>query len=398
MNDKQNLIEHILTSKPEWFKEILNNVHENNVQILFTQIDRDKNNQPHFTEHSFNLNPSKYFYPASTIKMPAAFLALEKLNELNIPGLHKNTLLTIDSNSFQQTIVYNQPNSNNAKATIANYIKQIFTVSDNDAFNRLYEFLGQEYFNDKIHKKGYTQTEILHRLESSLTAQQNRITNPINFYSDSSNLIYSQVEKENKNSYSVRNDFLGKGYISNKVLIQNPMNFSQKNKMPLSDLHHLLMSIIFPEKFPHKQRINISKEDRAFLLRQMSGYPSESDLPFYNSKQYWDNYVKFLFYGAEKVKPNPSVRIFNKVGDAYGHLIDIAYIVDFESKTEFFLSAIIYCNKDGILNDDQYDYNSIGLPFMKNLGRIIFEFEKKRQKKYLPNLENVTFDYSKQYD
>ena len=45
------------------------------------------------------------------------------------------------------------------------------------------------------------------------------------------------------------------------------------------------------------------------------------------------------------------------------------------------LAQLIHCNSDGIFNDDKYDYDSIGFPFMKNLGRVIYEHELKRERK-----------------
>jgi hypothetical protein len=60
-----------------------------------------------------------------------------------------------------------------------------------------------------------------------------------------------------------------------------------------------------------------------------------------------------------------NIRIFNKVGDAYGYLIDNAYIVDFENKVEFMLAAVINVNTDGVYNDGVYAYDSLGFPFFK---------------------------------
>jgi len=74
-------------------------------------------------------------------------------------------------------------------------------------------------------------------------------------------------------------------------------------------------------------------------------------------------------------------------------MIDAAYIVDYKNKIEFFVSAIIYCNSDGILNDDQYDYKTVGKPFMKNLGRVIYDHELKRNYKIKPDLSPVLFTY-----
>jgi hypothetical protein len=39
-----------------------------------------------------------------------------------------------------QTPVYNDPTTPDGKPTIEHYIKKILMVSDNDAYNRLYEF------------------------------------------------------------------------------------------------------------------------------------------------------------------------------------------------------------------------------------------------------------------
>jgi hypothetical protein len=112
----------------------------------------------------------------------------------------------------------------------------------------------------------------------------------------------------------------------------------------------------------------------------MSMLAPASVSPSYDSSEYWDTYVKFLVYGSEPNTSQPWIRIYNKVGDAYGFLIDGAYIQDTKNNTDFFLSAVIYCNSDGILNDDRYDYSGIGLPFMKALGKMILQYEAEQKK------------------
>jgi hypothetical protein len=83
------------------------------------------------------------------------------------------------------------------------------------------------------------------------------------------------------------------------------------------------------------------------------------------------------------------------VGDAYGFLLDNAYVVDFDKKVEFIVTAVLLCNEDEIFNDEKYDYDTIGFPFYKNLGEVIYEYELKRPKKQLPDLSNLRFDYTK---
>ena len=378
-NKEDEFLINLFKTQPKQFDSILANRKQWNVQVIYTQVNRTKNGIPQLKNYYFNRQGGYYFYPASTVKFPVALLALEKLNELNIAGLNKYSSMITETAFSGQTPVYNDPNTADGKPSIAQYIKRILLVSDNDAYNRLYEFLGQEYINATLHKKGYPNTQLLHRLSIFLTEEENRHTNPIKFYDSSNRLIYSVPEKINRQTYAKRNDEVGRGYISNGVLVNKPMDFSKKNRIELADLHQVLISLVFPEVVKASQRFNITEEDRRFVLKYMSQLPSESVYPSYDSS-YYDAYVKFLLYGSEPGKLPKNIRIFNKVGDAYGQLIDVAYIVDFEKNIEFMVSASIYCNQDGILNDDHYDYDTIGFPFMKNVGKLLYDYEMKRKK------------------
>jgi hypothetical protein len=179
---------------------------------------------------------------------------------------------------------------------------------------------------------------------------------------------------------------MGKGFYKNGQLINSPFDFSEKNNVPLIDQHHILQSVLFPESVNKKQRFQWQTGVDSFVLRWMSSFPRESRFPNYDTAHYWDTYCKFLLYGSEKVTVPSSVRIFNKVGDAYGFLTDIAYVVDFDNHVEFLVSATISCNSDGIYNDDKYDYERIGYPFLKNLGQLLLDYEKTRERKFQPDL------------
>lgn len=383
----------LLEANPAHFEHVLTHPDSFPVQIVYTQINRDRKNKPSFSEFAFQLNKQPYFYPASTVKMPIAFLALEKLNELGIPGLDRNSTMITDSAAETQDVVYTHPLARDSRPTIAHYIKQIFLVSDNDAFNRLYEFLGQEYIQKKLSEKGYPETIIRHRLNIYRTPEQNRHTNTVSFYDTAGNLLYQQPGQYSKAIFPLRNDKLGKGYYQNGILVNGAFDFSEKNRVYLQDLHHILQSILFPESVKPGQRFNLSENDYDFLRHWMSAFPKESDYPYYDSTQYWDAYCKFLMYGSAKGPLPAHIRIFNKVGDAYGFLTDISYVVDFENNIEYMLSASIACNSDGIFNDDAYDYDRIGYPFMKNLGKLIYDQERKRKRKFVPNLQKYKLAY-----
>ena len=96
-------LEALMASHPEHFAAVLENPEQHRVQIIYTQIDRDADNRPSFRAYTYRLDADEYFYPASTVKLPTAILALEKLGELDIDGLDSDTvMLSRDAESGNQ--------------------------------------------------------------------------------------------------------------------------------------------------------------------------------------------------------------------------------------------------------------------------------------------------------
>jgi hypothetical protein len=395
-NRDTSFLETLLNQYPAYFDQILRGRDSLQVQIIYTQIDRDKANNPSFSNYYFNIRPGKYFYPASTVKLPTAVLALQRIHELRLPSLDRNSTMITDTGYSGQTAVLNDPTTPDGRPTIAQYIRRILLVSDNDAFNRLYEFLGQEYINDRLHAMGYGDVQILHRLEVSLSPDENRHTNPVTFYDPSGRVLYHQPMQYCSRTWEPRTDSAGRAYYNGQgQLVKSPMNFSGKNKISLVDLHNILRSLLFPGSVSSKQRFGLQDEDYQFLRQYLSEYPSESIYPPYDSADYWDAYCKFMYWGNEKGPLPKQFRIFNKVGDAYGYLTDVTYVADFDRHIEFMVSASIYCNRDGIINDGRYDYDTVGLPFLKQLGRVLYEYESRRVKKKQPDLLEFRMKYDR---
>ena len=159
------------------------------------------------------------------------------------------------------------------------------------------------------------------------------------------------------------------------------------------DQHRFLIQLIFPENVGSNQGLNLTKSDYDFLLKKMSILPRESHHPEYDTDHYYDSYCKFFLYGDKKEKISDDIRIFNKVGLAYGFLLDNAYVVDFKNNIEFFLSAVIYGNENEILNDNTYEYNTLTIPFLADLGRVVYNYELQRKKEYEPDLNRFRLNY-----
>jgi hypothetical protein len=392
----KNFLEKLLWEKgtPQ-LKNILQQPDTFRYQLIYTKIDRDRNNYPHFTHYFFRVDRNEYFNPASTVKMPLAFLALEKMRGLEQYGINKFTPLFIDSAYSKQTTVSEDSTAANGLASIAQYIKKIFLVSDNDAYNRLYEFIGQQTINERLWQMGYKDMRITRRFVA-MNEEENRHTNPIRFV-ENGKLMYNQPPVYNPVPFDFsRKILIGRAHYNQKEeLIQSPMDFTSHNNAPLQDLQLILQSVLFPESVPAEKRFHLSPDDYGFLYQYMSEYPSESRNPKYDTVEFFDSYTKFFMFKAGRTPIPSSIRVFNKPGWSYGFLTDVAYIVDFKNKVEFMLSGVIYVNSDGILNDDKYEYDQVGYPFFKEVGNIIYDYELKRKRKHVPDLIKFHMSYDR---
>ena len=373
------LLERILTDMNAPLKDqVIRPEHE--VQILYTQIDRPGNGPPRFHEHAWQVDANRYFYPASTVKLPVALIALEKLAALEIAGLDRSTAMLTDAARPWQTERHEDPTALNGKPSMGHDVRKIFLVSDNDAYNRLFEFVGLQGVNERLRELGLAQTHIVHRLASAREHEHGRYGNPIRFLNRNGDLLYEQPESVASQTYdhgqTIRK---GLGYIVNGILVNEPKEFTHNNAFPLADQQRFLRGFIFPETLPDPQRVHLSEEDREYVLNVMSQYPREcQETADPTIREHADTYVK-PFLAWQEAPIRDTLRCYNKIGRAYGYLVDNAYIVDQEHDVEFFLAAVIHTNANQIYNDDLYEYETIAEPFFKALGQAIYDYERHRE-------------------
>ncbi|WP_242528097.1 serine hydrolase [Allomuricauda sp. CAU 1633] len=352
-------LEKALSSESPLITRVMDNLKAHELQIRYTQIDR-RNDSILFTDFDFQVNQDNYFYPASTAKFPAAVAALEKLNEIDSLSMHTRFYVEGDS----------------VETTFAKAISEIFAVSDNAANNRLIEFLGQDDLNQRIRNRGVQPIRIAHRL--SAPNGDDVTTKPLVIYlNDTTTVLSKPILNTPAQPLKLRKIKKGKAYYEDDLLQKEPFDFSLKNYFPIQSQNALLKRIIFPEAFPKAQQFDLSVEQRSFLLEAMHTLPAKLG---YDPEEYYDSYVKFFMFG-DNYDPMPEhIKIYNKVGYAYGTLTDCAYIRDTKNNIDFIINATILVNSNEIFNDDDYNYDEVGIPFLAQLGRELYEYELKRKR------------------
>lgn len=360
-------------------KYVLSDLNPYEVQILFTRIHRDSMGKPSFERYDFQINSTQYFYPASTVKLPVAIIALEKIRKLQSQGIQITPETPFEIVHQGKVMKKNDSTQPQNKLTIAHLIKKIFLVSDNTAYNYLFDFVGSDQINQAIHEVGINDFQLFHKFTES---EKMNINPRFIFYDKQGDTLYNQdpiSSSQITNNYHLKGILKGKGHVKDGKIIQHPMDFSEKNYASITALNQILERIIFPKLFHKKEQFKITNEDYYFLRNWMSRVPTEVDIPFYDRETYFDSYCKFFIYGDQRGLMTDKTRIYNKVGLAYGTSTDVAYIKD-DQGIEFFLTATILTNKNEIFNDDQYEYDQLGIPFLAALGREMYQFEKNQQR------------------
>ena len=354
---KKNVLQKTLASKNPNIKRVMNNANQHEIQIIYTQIIRDKKGNVSFKDYTYNVNANNYFYPASTIKFPIAILALEKLN----------TIINTSVNTDYQI------EGNKNKLKFSEEISKVFAVSDNVASTNLFEFIGFDYLNQKMIEKGLSPFRISHRLSG--TDSSNPLVKSTTIFKDDNSVeIFPAKLNQSAIPLNLNGIKKGIGYINaDDKLVNEPFDFSKRNYYPLETLHNTLKRIVFPEAFKEEERFKITEKDREFILFSMQNLPKNAG---FDPVEYYDGYCKFFMFGDTKENIPSNIKIYNKVGNAYGTMIDCAYIIDETNKVEFMLSATIIANKNGIFNDNQYEYETISLPFLAELGHQLYNRNK----------------------
>lgn len=360
-NDERAFAE-LLASSPA-LAPYLDNAEAFGLQVIYTRIDRQPSGAPRLETAGFRQG-AQFYYPASLIKLPVAALALERMQEL---GLDKDDRFEIQA--FNDCSRY----QSNGCDSIGRCIERIFVLSDNDAFNRLYEFLGPDAINARLQAMGY-QGEVRSRFKSGCLGSAGKRTAALTFFDQNGNMLHQEPSKLSRTDDRPppRRDMrAGRRTRTSAGIIDGPMDFSQKSYFPLSDLHLMMIAIVLPDAVPSARRFAFDDQNRRFLLSAMAMRPRDIGV------RQPDSFRKYLLIGGDHRMPK-NLRIYNKVGLSYGFVSDVAYITDPSEGVEFFLSATIYVNENGMMNDGHYEYDSRGYPFMKALGQWIYDHERER--------------------
>lgn len=351
---------------------------ETRVQLLWTRILRDPrtpNARPRVRRYAYGETPRRWFSPASVSKLPMALLMAERLSA---HGLDAHASIRL--NAAPETGEW--PADEPLEETFLRGCARTFTISENVPYNRWYEVLGGDAIHARLKALGYPNTRLIARLGSPDREANRRTRGGELRAADGRVVARSEAATAAPRRFPFGRALDGLGWKRDDGRIEaGPHDFSYANFMPLADSFGMLQAFVMPETVPASRRWRIDEPLRAQLLQALALRPRDSDDPRYDEAQYPDGYARWFVVGDGTARYPDGLRVLGKTGMAYGHLSEVAYMRDEASGAEWCLAAAIRADRDGIYNDDHYDYDDVGLPFLAALGRAVRDVEREAMSK-----------------
>jgi Beta-lactamase enzyme family len=341
------------------------------VQLRWVRIARDADAARRDITHDYGLTPRRWFPAASVAKLPMALLMAEAVQA---GGGGVDSVLRLDAAPAS-----GEWGDEPLADTFARGIDRTFAVSENRPYNRWYELLGGERIHRRLAELGYPHVRLIARLGSSDIEANRRNGGGALLSADGRTLRRFPAGIAAARRFPFGRALSGEGWQNDDgSVVRGPHDFSHANSLPLADSLRMLQAFVSPESVPARQRWRIDGAVRARLLRALALRPRESTSPRYPEAEYPDGYARWFFVGDGKARYPDGLSVFGKSGMAYGALSEVAYVVDRDSGMECMLAASIRVNADGILNDDRYEYDTIGIPFMAAWSRAVLDVERER--------------------
>lgn len=333
------------------------------IQFKFTEI------KDGLKGETFAFGREQYFYPASSIKLPIAWLCLKKLKELNISV---DSYLKVSDIWFCPSATYISK-LEREKPTFKELIAEMLIVSDNEAYSALYHFLTPEYIHKNLNEIGLVHT----RIPKSFTGcyRYENCVNPCTILNANNEVIFQSestcwdmdIDSLFQDGESPERK-IGKFHESNKVVVNGPYNFNYNFVFPIEEAQNFLLMLVTDSENPV---FMMDSDARDFLLDCLSSPPSTlKNVKYHDTKIYTNSYYKYL-YSPEWTTDTVNYVLHSKIGLSHGFTTELAHVLKVGTRSGFVLSVSIYTNKNQTVNDGIYEYESEARVFIKRLGEVL---------------------------
>lgn len=328
-------------------------------QLLLTPCARAAGGWRAGTTEALGLQPRRWFAAASWVKLPLAALLLEELERRGLDWRDPELRLEVAVAGACAPL----PSPQAGGWPLEALLQAMLVVSDNLAYNALYELLGSDAIHARLRALGFGHVRMATRLGCPQPRSPGKLDVRLRRAGE---VVWDSPAsgKEQFQRFPFGSARAGQAWAEQGIVTRGAHDFSDSNFLPLADVHRLILELgggVEPRFALSPQARRWFADTLALLPRQASLLaPAQQALP--------DDHAKWLIpldAGAQA----PELRIASKNAQSYGWIGDSAFVVDDRRDRAFALTALLFVDRDGVLNDGVYDYAGTGRPFLRELGQ-----------------------------
>jgi hypothetical protein len=349
---KEPIVERILEDGGPALQKVLASPETFRFQVVYGMVENRT-----LEQHVYRAD-AEYFFPASSLKMPIAFATIARAAKAGITRDATLRLFPVDGDGAITT------------TTLARETWRALIVSDNFSANRLLAIGGHREIHEMLWGAGLRSARIRSGFATGEPLDPAELSPKIEVVvanGDPPKTIAPRKSDLALPANDAKNMELGKAAIVDGRRVDGPLSFANKNAIRLRELQNALVRVMRPDLIADA---SLAPGDREYLQKALGTYPSESGLAGYDRNVVADYQHNPLLRGIERVRPRSKLKVYSKVGQAFGFLVANTYVVETETNRAFFLTAVVFANPDEVMNDDVYAYDTIAFPALADVGEV----------------------------
>jgi len=352
----------IIKGREPIIDQVLANPEKYHLQIHFTAVNEQERA---IVLNEYSLYKDKYYYhPASLIKFPLALASLEMFTKFQEQfGISLQS--KIESKTCSCDFGTDNYVNHKSKPTLDILYREMLIMSNNDAYNFFYDFVGPTYFNKRMTELGLSNIILRNRFYAGCAGEKAKLHGGISFMKDSANVKYAIRCQTDSLQDNVQSIYLNEGAAKSNNLVS------------LYSLHQLMKKLFYPATSNSVPALNISETNLNYFKQTIASYPKS--IPEYSS--YPNHYHKYLIPPDLINNQDSSIKIYSKNGNAGGYISDIMYFTDEKNKVKYFLSVSMYNASNKYYYRRRAYYTSPGIDFFRQLSKVLYNYEKEKKTK-----------------
>lgn len=349
-------------------QRVLANAGEFRPQLLWTRCVRAAGGWRAQRTHALGLRPRAWFAAASFIKLPLAALLIEELERRGLDWIDGDLRVEVDAAHACAPL----PTPQAGGWPLLALLQAMLVVSDNLAYNVLFELLGSDAIHTRLAALGFPHVRMATRLGCPQPRSPGKLAARVRGAGGALAWDSPAQSTERFQRFPFGAARAGRAWMENGVATPGAHDFADSNFLPLADVHRCILELgggVEP-------RFALSLRARRWCADTLARVPRSATLLDPERRQWPDDHSKWLVPAGADGRLPDALRIASKNAQSYGWIGDTAFIVDSARDIGFALSVVLDVDRDGVLNDGVYAYADIGRPFLREVGAAVLAYER----------------------